>query len=119
MKRELNIGIANDDDFYKMLLNSGVNLEYYDHVICSKEYLEKVIKTKSFEFWISGTTITLDNGAKRTILFIWEKFYDLPSATFKMKEILMNINEGVLDEMSKRSLKETLKRIRKTNMNLN
>jgi len=119
MKRKPNIGSANDDDFCKMLLNSGVNLEYYDHVIWSKKYLEKVIKTKSFEFWISGTTITLNNGANRTILFIWEKFYDLTSATLKMKEILMNINEDVLEEMSKRSLKETLKRIRKTNLNLN
>jgi len=108
-----------DDDFYKMLLSSGINLEYYDHVMWSRAYLDKIIKTKSFEFFYSGLTATLSNGTRRTILFIWEKYYDLPSATLKMEEILMNLNENILEEMSKHSLKQTLKRIRKTNIDLN
>jgi hypothetical protein len=108
-----------DDVSYKMLLSAGVNLEYYDHVIWSVEYLEKVSETKSIGFWTSGETITLGNGTKRTILFIWEKYYDLPSATIKMNKLLMNLDEDVLIDMSKHSLKQTLKRIRRTNLNIN
>ena len=108
-----------DDVSYKMLLSAGVNLEYYDHVIWSKEYLEKVIETKSIEFWTSGVTVTLSNGTKRTILFVWEKLYDLPSVDSKMNKILMNLSEDDLIDMSKHSLKQTLKRIRKTNININ
>ena len=114
-----NIEMFEDDMGYKMLLNAGVNLEYYDHVIWSKGYFAKVIKTKSIRFWTSGVTITLSNGTKRTILFIWEKFYDTPSATLRMNKILMNLSEDELIDMSKHSLKQTLKRIRKTNINLN
>jgi hypothetical protein len=108
-----------EDHLCKILLSSGINLEYYDHVIWSKEQLEKVIEGKSIKFWYSGLTITLSNGTKRTILFIWEKFYDLPSATVKMNKILMNLNKDVLEKMSKCSLKQSLKRIRKTNININ
>lgn len=108
-----------EDDFYKMLLKVGVNLEYYDHVICPTKNFIKFFKNKPFKFWTSGLTVTLNNGTKRTILFIWEKHYDLPSASLKMKKILMNLRECDLEEMNRHSLKQSLKRIRKTNMNLN
>lgn len=108
-----------DDVFYKMLLSSGINLEYYDQVICSVEYIKRVVETKSLEFWYSGLTITLSNGTKRTILFIWGKYYDLETSSQKMHEILSNLSEAELEDMSKRSLKQSLKRIRKTNINLN
>lgn len=108
-----------DDIAYKFLLSSGMNLEYYDQVIFSLAYLEKAAKTNSLEFWYSGITITLSNGIKRNVLFIWEKYYDLPSAELKMNEVLMKLSEETLKEMSKGSLKQTLKRLRKTNINLN
>jgi hypothetical protein len=116
--KNLNDNKIMEDNVLRLLLSSGINLEYYDHVIWSKEYLEKVIQTNSFEFWYSGLTVTLSNGIKRTLLFIWEKFYDLPSATSKMNEILKNLSEDMLNDMSERSLKQSLKPIRKTNINL-
>jgi hypothetical protein len=118
MKR-LTFGFINNDVLVEFLLSRGMNLEYYDHVMFSKAYLEKVFKTKSCDFGYSGLTATLSNGNKKTILFIWEEEYDLPAATLKMKEILMNLDENMLEEMNKRSLKQTLKRIRKTNINVN
>jgi len=108
-----------DDDFIKLLLSSGINLEYYDHVFWSKEYITKAVEAKSFEFWYSGITITLSNGTKRTILFIWEKYYKLETAKIKMMELLINLSSDFLEELSKRSLKQTLKRLRRTNINVN
>jgi hypothetical protein len=108
-----------DDIYIEFLLSSGINLEYYDNVIWSGEYIKMAIKTKSFMFWSSGLTMTLENGVKRTILFIWEKYYDLPSAQIKMKEILDGLTEDDLEDISKHTLKQTLKRIRNTNINLN
>ncbi len=116
---KLNIRQLVEDHMYNLLLSSGVNLEYYDHVIWETDHYKKVLKDKSFEFWTSGTTITLSNGVKKTILFVWEKEYDLPTASAKMKGVLTKISEDTLVEMSKRSLKQSLKRIRKTNINLN
>lgn len=118
--KPMKIARLQNDDFYKYLLGRGINLEYYDCVMWSGEYLERFIETKTldFEFYISGSSVTY-NGVKTMILFLWVNYYDLQTASQKMHEILSNLSEGELEDMSKRSLKQTLKRIRKTNINLN
>lgn len=108
-----------EDNLFRLLLSSGINLEYYDGVMWSGEYLNRFIETKKldFEFYISGCSVTY-KGVKTMILFLWVNYYDLETASQKMHEILSNLSEDELEAMSKHSLKQTLKRIRKTNINL-
>ncbi|HEY5124853.1 MAG TPA: hypothetical protein VIK14_14070, partial [Ignavibacteria bacterium] len=111
--KPMKIGRLQNDDFYKYLLRRGINLEYYDCVMWSKEYLERFIESKTldFEFSTSGLSITY-NGVKKMILFLWVNHYDMETASQKMFEIVSNLSEDDLDEISKRSLKQTLKRLR-------
>jgi len=110
--------MTKNDDFYRFLMKAeGFNIGFYDTIIFRRQWIEKFLKGDP-RFWYSGISITC-NGVKKMLCFIWEKYPSKEEAQRFMIESISKFSVEEVDEISKSSLKETLKRLRGTNIDLN